>query len=141
VCLFLDSAKTVRAKRSKKRSELYYKVLKCWPHARIDRRLQSIFYNHQWAPGFNVSDRNGNEITELEKVPKTPILARGIHVWTKKPTIASLCGSSICSDDVIVKVRCYKRDLVAIGSNGDALYTQVFLSKSEYKKAATKGAK
>ena len=58
---------------------------------------------------------------------------RGIHVvLTKKETKSWV---EILTNPKVVPVRCYKKDLVAAGRHGDAVFLKVFLAEKDYDKA------
>jgi hypothetical protein len=133
MCLVVNELKTARAKRTKKRSRLWYKVVTMRGRWELNS-LNSPHFYHQWSPGFNASTRHTADIYEGPGFG----LLRGIHVCTTKRL-----AKQIASNDnlrIILTVRCHKKDLVAVG-NEDALYTRVFLSKREYQRAMKKAEK
>ena len=130
MCLFIDRKKTKEAKKNKTGKVVRWKVL------RLDASLNSMCQSYVWKPGYNKSDRQTLEL-DMDEVTYGRV-NRGIHVSTSQ-AMARTWVFYNCSR--LVKVVCYNKDLVAVGKDGDEVYTKVFLPKDEYNDALKRKGK
>ena len=134
MCLTVDLKKTQRLQNSSKTEFVFYKVLnKECRHFGQGCRLYSVYQNRRWQPGINQSDISAAKLKQykhdIENIYGALInIFNGIHVYT---TLAQ-AKAKATAHKVIVKVICRKDDLIAVGNRGDAVFTQVWLSKAEY---------
>ena len=88
----------------------------------------SIYQGIRYHLGENTSDRTNAKLTSFEKSEKS--VDYGIHVFTDKDyAINDRCGS-----EIVVSVTCYKKDFIAIGIDGDAVFNKVYLSRRQVAK-------
>jgi len=130
MCLFIDRKKTTKAKKNKTGKVVRWKVL------RSDSCLNSMCKSHTWKPGYNKSDRQTLGLSMDENIFGR--VDKGFHVSTSRAMARTWLFYN-CSR--LVKVVCYNKDLVAVGNDGDEVYTRVFLSKDEYNDALKRKGK
>ncbi len=122
MCLYVDWVKTKRFKATKRKTNYvwYWKLL-----VKTERnKLVSPYYsNKHYNPGFVKSNRQSIKIKDYK-------VHRGIHVYTNKERAYPLLDSG----SRLVKVKCLVKDHVAHGID-DAVFTKVYLPKSEYLRA------
>jgi hypothetical protein len=68
-----------------------------------------------------------------EKVDENANIMYGIHVGLTPKSVLSILQCH--SQRKLVRVRCYLKDLIGVDKQGQAVFTKVFLPKSEYAKA------
>lgn len=88
----------------------------------------SVFMGTKYHLGENISNRALPKLQSYEKSSK--IIDNGIHVFTKK----AFAVSDRCGSEIIVTVTCYKKDFIAIGEYGDAVFNKVYLSRRQVAK-------
>lgn len=81
--------------------------------------IRSIHYYFTWKPGWNISD-----FGIKEEDPK--VVKYGIHVMISDRKYYNL------------KVRCYLKDLIAIGDSNDEVYKKVYVNKESLEKLGYK---
>lgn len=126
MCLEVDKRRTreLKQKLSKTGSIVCYKSINCY-----NGKVRSLFYSHHtWLPEWNISNRDKIELTYEEIVDG--YISHGIHVYT-----SYRAASSQYNKRDIIPVRCYKKDLVSGGKEGEAVFMKVFLRKRDYHKA------
>lgn len=126
MCLVILPNKTKEAKKNKSGFVYRYKTLTC-VHGSKD--LCSAFRQaYIWKPGWNKSSCHKIDLAECQHV-----VERGIHVFKSPCNFARWCNHY--ESEVLVKVKCYYKDLIAVGHTSDEAYTKVFLEKKEYDRA------
>lgn len=124
MCLYVNKPKTAERKaKYKKGYVIRYKILV------QDDGLKSPCVRHitNWKPGWVVSDRKDNTCDRPGEINQ------GIHVLTK--LVECLNWFTLYEDRLIVKLKCYHKDLVGVDGAGEEVYTKVWLPKKEYDKA------
>lgn len=117
MCLYIDQVKTEKAKADTG-FRIYYKQLrKC-----NGRVFPPLHRGYTYKPGFNKADYTDSIYTG--------IVNHAIHVYTS----LEAAKETIVAGETIVSVKCYNKDLIAIGCNANAAYRKVWLSRAEYDK-------
>ena len=131
MCLYIDWAKTNGAKKNKTGKVVRWKVVLRYFYASGKPVLYSLYhYNYKYKPGWNKSDRPNKTCTGF-------VCNKGIHVFTSEAYAKSYLGIG----QLLLKVICYNKDLVAVGKYHDEVYTKVFLPKDEYDDALKRKGK
>ncbi len=102
--------------------------------------LRSQYHNYEWVPGWNVAVGE----TKLQYVPKIKFSCgyAGIHIYLNKNDALENQPSTYR----LIKVKCFKKDLIAVGDCSSyslrtkgkikqAVLKQVYLDTKDYKKA------
>lgn len=105
-----------------------YKVLRVNQFSELVPVYQSKF---RYNPGFNKAiGKVEIEFDYQDKIRKM-INGGAIHVCLSKNSTKSHADIRC----VVVPVTCYKKDFIAFGKYGEACFSQVFLTKENYRKA------
>ena len=131
MCLHINTIKTKTARENKTGKVVRWKVVT----QNYLPSLSSLCYAFKWKPGFNESNRINLNLDEFER--KYNAVGYGIHVCTTRKEArrwATMRGRRI------IKVICYKKDLIAVGNN-DEVYMKVFVPKDEYDSAINRKSK
>lgn len=130
MCLIKDDkntkqyARTIKSKGGK---------IVCWKKLQMcENGLHSVLYYHRWKPGWNNSDRLGALNSNLDRPDTSNEINHGIHVYKRKPRSYGLYDRQ---NIYLVPITCYLGDL--LGANKawkDAVFTRVYLKKSDYNK-------
>lgn len=92
--------------------------------------LTSPIYKKRWHVGLNKSNRKSTRLSKIEQHVRS--VYAGIHVYWDYRTAAE--SAKWNSQTRVLPVVCYKRDLVARGSDR-AVFTKVWVLKKDYDKA------
>lgn len=128
MCLVKKDNKLFVAKLKKKKEVNCYKIY--YP----DRALKTLECQHRGnfiveKPGWVVSNRETKKFNRMERT----IVNKGIHVFLNKKGAEEHLGTG-----VIIPVRCYYKDLVAVGILGNSTESAVFMKVRITKKAFDK---
>lgn len=103
------------------------KKLKFWKVVSIfSGKPKSPFYDKVWKPGWNKSNAKRKQLCVADGTK----INGSIHVCTTLGKAQNLLNEYRW----VIQVECYESDFIAVGNNEDAVFTQVFLSESEYLK-------
>lgn len=137
MCLFIDKRRNRELKNRFKTCDyiMCYKIIErilIPPHPTILIGIWRSMYQYQI--GWNYSDREDITLTKIEIDDKA--IRHGIHVYTSKKTAkhnVNISGSPFHFK--IIPVKCHKRDFVAAGKHGEAVFCKIFISKKDYQDA------
>ena len=124
MCLYIHKEKTKEAKKNKTDKVVRWKVVKCINF----KYLRSPFFPYTWTIGWNKADRKTTDVGV-----STFRVETGIHVYTSREEARWIVRRALYRK--IIRVICYKKDLIAIGWDRDEVYTKVFVPKDEYDSA------
>lgn len=135
MCLLLNNRKTEAARANPEPWVYRYKVLM----KEKNNGYYAPYRDKRYKRGWNNSNRKSIGITENEKLHHmttvTARVGRGIHVYTTlaraKKSLEPFRGDWTM---LIVRVKCYIRDLIGVGEDKNEAYMKVFLSKADYDK-------
>jgi hypothetical protein len=123
MCVYPSVAVTNKIKNGPN-SFIAYKVIKVM-RDKIGHRnvICSVCFSHKWTIGENKSGHNEADI-KLDR-------NLGIHIFLNKDKAKSWILYDI---EHIMPVRVYKKDLIVGGSDEDAVFTKVYVTKQSYQK-------
>ena len=130
MCLYY-SAENFRESETKRTSspkvyEYHWKVydVKLVNQSKI--QLLTIFRNSKYnCPGVIMSDALDVKFNSWGGA-----IYHGIHVYTDKTT----AKKALDPGEVIVKVKCYNKDLIMIGKGNEAVYDRIEVEQDEYRR-------
>jgi len=138
MCLTYDETSTINFKREHADDEtvIAYKVYR----KTRSNSLKSIIFgiNRSIKSGVIKSNRGTTKIgistDRLDTINRTKIY-RGIHVYIDENL--AFYGTDPRNDycEIVVPVTCKMKDLVGVDGEGEAVFTEVYLTKKAYKKA------
>jgi len=143
MCLYYDEEKTksFRKKYAGRKTVTAYKVY-FFSTISGDEGLYSVCFglDAQVKPGIIKSNRRTTRFgISTDRKGGFPEINRGIHIFLKKAEAKNFVNDSFScygGHEVIVKVTCYIKDLVGTNkTETKAVFTQIHLSKKEYRKA------
>lgn len=122
MCLFVKETSDIKFVNGVK---VFYKVLN---NPKNSTELLSPYIHQVYIPGWNYAE--GNPGQHYSDYYDSFIITSGcIHVFkTLKAARVLGCANSYR----IVKVKCYKKDLISDGENDEAGFRKVWLSKATY---------
>lgn len=129
MCLVIDEKATKKAKKRRSGFVHRWKKMSLAPEG----YLESYHFTFRWKPGVNKA-KGKLEVIERERIDRTKFreVGRGvIHVFKKKPTVCYR------TRNVLVRVKCYLKEIFAVGRGFEA-YKQVVLEEKEFLKTGAK---
>lgn len=126
MCLDIYSIKVKDLnKKFKNNKVIYYKVV--YKHF-MSNYLSTPFQGTTINSGYFIAD----PVTDKRILCRSSYISSGaIHVYTTK----KIALKEADFNDVVIPVICNKKDFIAIGQDGDACFTKVFIRKKDYEKA------
>jgi hypothetical protein len=97
------------------------------------KTLNSYFYGLKWQGGWNKARYLPFKYSTMEFLDYDTI-HHGIHIYINEcAAVHFINNESYYTNEklIIIKVKCYKKDLITTGQNSDAVFTKVWLDKSE----------
>ena len=136
MCLYNNVSKVRKLLKSTKKHIKGYKIYQ----VDYNNNLYPFYYNE------NKVIVNKNRYIQSNTSRKKPSLRQeeinqGLHIYTTRPSIMSLETFRLAKRIVVVKVVGYRKDLLGIGYDDDAVFTKVRVSKRELIRLQTLGIK
>lgn len=129
MCLLYSEKETRLIKRrfaeAKKNDKNYITCYK-WINLTRNDKIRTPLYNRVYKPGWNKSNRKSKEHTPNEF---GNTYEKGIHLYS------TLKKFLLYADTYYVACRCYEKDFVAGGEDGECLFMKVFITKKDYDEA------
>ena len=101
-----------------------YKVVNRYPTFQSGWMVESLYFRYEWKIGINYSDRRFPGIVIRER--DSGYINKGFHFFLTRRAAKGESGYNT-SHNIVMKVKCYKKDFVAAGFFGpkhSAVFTQ-----------------
>lgn len=127
MCLLISKRRTQELNNifTTKNSIICYKVI----NKHNNRLYSNTYSSFMWKNGWNISDREQKELEYTEKYDGC--IYNGIHVFHNLHTAMR---NRACYE-IVIPVRCYRKDFIKAGYMGHAAFMKVFLTKKDYLQA------
>ncbi len=138
MCLRFDNSYIKKSDRQRKRRGFVYryKVVKGRNTTCKGKlvRLTAIYQHNDYECN-NVSDRPIQSLQQDERDYHRIYYGMHTCVTLKRAKYIFDYNGGYGSNIIIIRVKCYHKDLVLLGKNNEAVYTRFYIEPSEYKKA------